>query len=170
MLAETGGFIYYPASGDPITLNDDIYPFTEQLDIVLDDPRLDKSRAKPAQDGMHRTNVNLGGLSITAEGMIIGDDSADYFTKRTNLVNILRNQDPSTPTVPPARTSLGDGFLQLGFEGSTELWDTPDALYVMAFSAPLAAGDAAMSKFMLTLWQNVPYFLGDSSSNIYWYS
>lgn len=170
MLVDSGGFIYYPYSGDPITLNDDTYPFTEQLDIVLDDPRVDKSRVKPSADGMYKTNSQLGGLSVTAEGMIIGEDSADYLAKRIALVNILRNQDPSTPTVPPERNRNGDGFLQLDLVGSTELWDTPDAIYVIGFSAPLVAGDAAMSKFMLTLWQNTPYFVGDSTSNIYWYS
>lgn len=174
MLKDTGGFIYIPnGAGTPpnITLNDDIYPFTEQLDIVLDDPRVDKSKVIPNADGMYNVTPQLGGMSITAEGMIIGEDSADYLTKRTNLVSILRNQNPSTPTLPPVRNrDNGDGFLQLDLVGSSELWDTPFNLYVMAFSAPLVAGDAAMSKFMLTLWSNAPYFVGDDTGNIYWYS
>lgn len=170
MLNDSGGFIWFPTFGDPITLNDDIYPFTEQLDIVLDDPRLDKSRIQPGADGMYPTISRLGGLTITAEGMIIGEDSSDYLTKRLALISLLRGQDSSTPTTPPDRNRNGDGFLQLDLVGSTELWDTPDRIYVVGFTAPLTAGDAAMSKFMLSLWQNTPYFLGDDTNNVYWYS
>lgn len=171
MLADVDGFQFVNNNSVVITLNDFTYPFTKQLDITLDDPSIDKASFQYF-DGAHYQRSRLNGMTITCEGDIIADTPEDYFTARQTLINCLRNvSDPTTfPYRNGANTNFQDGFVKINFLGSTEIWNS-DSVHVIAFTAPIDPEvGPTRTPYMITFWSNFPYFYGDTTGDVYFYS
>lgn len=171
MLADVNGFQFINNSSVAITLNDYTYPFTQQLDITLDDPSLDKAGFQYF-DGAHYQRSRLNGMTITVEGDIFADTPELYFTARQTLINCLRNFTSATvfPYRNGANTNFQDGIVKINFLGSTEVWKT-DSVHVVAFTAPIRAENGpCRTPYMITFWSNFPYFYGDTTGDVYFYS
>jgi hypothetical protein len=169
MLVDTGGFVFTNNHSVALTLNDDTYPFTEELDIVLDDPNFEK-RPITGYDESHFMRGNLPGMTITCQGTILGDSSTDYWTKRLALTHCLRSVD-ATPTTYPYRSgaldNYQDGQIRITPVGVGTTWQTFNGAYVMAFSAPMKPGYATTSEYMITFYHNAAFFMGDDGNAYY---
>lgn len=159
MLIETDGFIYKNALGTSITLNDFTYPFETQLDIELADER-SETRPKMQQHGQWPTYQLHGGMTITAEGAIYGDDSAGYISARKTLVNVIR--------FVPVVLSPYQGQVQINWVDETEYW-LADIDKVL-FTAPLASSSPSRSTYQIVFHSPLPFFIGQDTNNQYYWS
>lgn len=142
-------------------LNNDIAPFTE-LDIQVAQ-RVDTSRNRMEQHGVWPTLPHRGGMEIHVEGDLLADDSGDYVTKRIALVTALfGNASLDAPTVRK------NGSLAIRMSGQTE--DFGCDVTITAFSAPQMGSYPAYSKYLVTFFNPVPYFVGLTTSNRFYWS
>lgn len=142
-------------------LNNDVAPFTD-LDITVEQ-RVDTSRNKMEQHGVWPTFPYRGGMEIHIEGDLLADDSSDYVTKRLALVAALfGNASQTAPTVRK------NGTVALRLSGQTE--DFGCDVTITAFSGPITGSYNAYSKYLLSLFNPNPYFVGLTSGNKFYWS
>jgi hypothetical protein len=142
-------------------LNNDISPFTD-LEISVTQ-RSDRSRKKMQQHGIWATFTYRGEMELHVEGDLLADDSSDYVTKRIALVTALfGNASLDAPTVRK------NGSLAITMSGQTE--DFGCDVSIDAFSAPQMGSYPAYSKYLVTFFNPLPYFIGLTSGNRYYWS
>lgn len=159
MLVDDDGFLFVNANGDALALNDFIYPFTKGLDIELNDER-SETRPKPQDHGQWPTYQYHGGMEITAEGDMFGDDSAGYIASRKFMMEILR-------FVPDVRSPVL-GQVKIKWVDETEYWVAD--VDKIAITAPLVPSSPSRSAYQIIFHCPSPFFTGEDTDSIYYWS
>lgn len=144
------------------TFNQDFNPISDfNVDV---DMQVDDSRPIPQAHGIYPTPTYRRGMTLDVEGTILGDDFADYSSKRQAMVNALFGSN-----FDDVVTEYKLGVLSLDLAGETENWNTN--VTVRAFSAPKTWTEGAYSPYLITFFSWNPYFIGnDTPSNQYRWS
>lgn len=146
-------------------LNDDIAPFTN-LDVQVTQ-RTDFSRNKMEQHGIWPTFTYRGQMELNIEGDLIANDASDYVAKRLALALALFG-DPNDGTSGMHPTVRNNGSLVITLSGMTE--DLGCDVTISAFSAPNVGGYPGYSKYLLTFVSTDPWFVGQTTSDKYYWS
>lgn len=147
---------------DSYEINTDVAPLHD-FDIAVTE-RTNLSRQKSQDNGLWPTLSFRDQMEIHVEGDIFGSSSSDYFTKRLALIAACFGD----PNVPPVLTDRKLGDLDIDFVGSTEHWTCP--FIISAFSAPLQGLSPSRTPYLITFVSFVPYFVGVTSGDKYYYA
>ncbi len=159
-------FVYTNAeTGTTYDFYNDFAPFTN-LDIQVTQ-RTDFSRSKMEQHGLWATYTYRGQMELNIEGDLIADDSSDYVTKRLALLLALFG-DPNDPTSGTQPTHRRNGDIAITMDGMAE--DLTAPVSISAWTAPAVGGYPGYSKYMLTLVNPSPWFVGSSTTDKYYWS
>lgn len=148
--ADTGGISGGGTSFSP--LND--------FDVTVDDRAV--QRYKMQEPGQWPTRVYEGVMQMHVEGSLFGDTDENYWIARNALLVACRGV-PDTPVTHEKR-----GTLYVTPEGSTERIFADFGGFT--FSGPLQANRGSGSDILITFSAFVPWFIGETSGNLTWWS
>jgi hypothetical protein len=140
-----------------------VNPFSplDGFDVTIVD-RGDATRYKQQQAGAWPTRSYEGEMAMNVKGNLFGDTQPDYWTARQNLLLACRG-------VPGANiTAYKRGTLFVTPEGATERWFADFGPFT--FSAPLEGNLVGGTPILLTLTSWTPWFFGEDTGNLYWWS
>lgn len=140
-----------------------VSPFSplSDFDVTLDD-RADATRLKMQQSGAWPTRSYEGVMNMHIEGNLYADTDADYWTARQNLLLACRG-------TPGANiTDYKRGTLYVTPQGSAERWKADFGPFT--FSAPIQANLGTGTPILLTLVSWTPWFIGETSGDLFWWS
>jgi len=151
-----GNVVFTNEWGNTITFNADggVYPITS-WDYEIQQRFEPEPRS--AYDGTWATYDYDGGMQISFEGAILASSSSDYTTKRNDLATAFRDR----PSPRLRRT----GILVVDFTGTTE--NVKADVSLMSISIPRNGAGNAYSEFRIELFSNLPYWVGVTSSDVY---
>lgn len=164
---------WYPANGGSTYSFNDVTTPMNDFDVQVNQ-RSDVTRTIPMNQGVYPTRTFRGAMTIHVEGQLFSsvgvDDAAtaaNYVAARKAMVTALFGN----PT--DVITFYYLGTMKFTPEGETELWTAQCT--ISAFSAPNQAaagtdGGPARSAYLITFESFLPYFIGGTTGDFYYWS
>lgn len=140
------------------------YPF-DVFEVEVDE-RQDTGRSKMQQHGIWRVRPFRNFMTIHIEGGLLGDDAETYVARRRALVDAIQHD----PNVDPMSIARIHGTIHMLPSGESEEW-LADVITSM-FDAPTHAneGDWSTTRYAISWYSDLPYFVGADSGLFYYWS